>query len=257
MKELNIIKIGSAIIDDKLLFEKFLYQFESLNGMKILIHGGGKKATKWSKKMKIPIKIIDGRRITNLKTLELITGVYAGQINKDIVSKLQCRKINAIGISGVDGNLIESVKRPVKKINYGYVGDIIKVNSKLLLNLLNIGCIPVISPLTHDNNGQILNTNADTIACEIAISLSKKFNVNLYYCFDMKGIMKSLNDPKSLIENIDKNHYKFLLNNNILSKGILPKTKTAFYALENGVKKVLIGQSEMINNKIKHTKIIL
>ena len=138
MKELNIIKIGSAIIDDKLLFEKFLYQFESLNGMKILIHGGGKKATKWSKKMKIPIKIIDGRGITNLKTLELITGVYAGQINKDIVSKLQCRKINAIGISGVDGNLIESVKRPVKKINYGYVGDIIKVNSKLLLNLLNI-----------------------------------------------------------------------------------------------------------------------
>tara|TARA_B110000116_G_C16769051_1_gene552359 strand:+ start:964 stop:1737 length:774 start_codon:yes stop_codon:yes gene_type:complete len=257
MNKINIIKIGGAVIDDEMTLKSFLISFNSLKGKKILVHGGGRKATQWSKKMNIPVKMVNGRRITDSKTLELITGIYAGQINKTLVAKLQGLGTNSLGLSGIDGNLIESKKRIVNDIDYGWVGDVININIDLLLILLNKKYVPVISPLTHDCNGQILNTNADTVSSEIAISLSKKYEVSLYYCFEHQGVMESLKDSNSLIEKIDLKMYESLLKKNILSEGMIPKIQNAFNGLNNGVKNVFIGLPEMINRKIKYTKIEL
>ena len=257
MDKINVVKIGGSLINDEKSLNKFIIQFDSLEGKKILIHGGGKEANLWLKKLGIPVKMNKGRRITDSKTLDVITAIYGGLINKAITSKFQKIKDNYIGLSGIDGNLIYSKKRDKKETDYGFVGDIIKINTDLILNLIHKNYIPIICPLSHNKNGQILNVNADTVSTEIAIELSKKFEVNSYFCFEMKGVMKNIKEPNSLIERIDMKIYKSLLNNNIVSDGMIPKIDNAFYGLKNGIKNIFIGSPEMISGETKFTKIVL
>jgi acetylglutamate kinase len=254
---LSVIKIGGNIIDNEKQLKLFLNNFKQIDGLKILVHGGGKIATNISNSLKIKSKIIDGRRITNKSTLDIITMVYAGKINKNIVSNLQSINCNAIGLSGPDGNTIEAKKRKVNKINYGFVGDIKKINTELLILLLNNKYFPVICSLSHDKQGQILNTNADTIAASIAVGLSSKFNVALYYCFEKNGVLNSVDDEENIIDEINPNSYYKLKSEGIINSGMIPKIDNCFDALRNGVKTVKIGSIKMIKSNINHTSIVL
>ena len=249
METLKVIKIGGNIIDDACALDTFLQHFSKIKGPKILVHGGGKLATKLAKQMNVKVEMVDGRRITNAETLDIITMVYAGKINKNIVASLQQKSNNSIGFTGADGNTIISVKRPVKEIDYGFVGDIINVNTTVLDMLLNVNITPVFCAITHDNNGQLLNTNADTIASEIAIGFAKKYKTELYYCFEKNGVLLDVNNDASLIENINTKKYKELLNNKIIADGMLPKMNNCFHAINKQVHKVCIGKSEMLYNQ--------
>ncbi len=200
-------------------------------------------------RMNIKVKMIEGRRITDKPTLDIITMVYAGKINKNVVAKLQANNCNAIGFTGADGNSIVAEKRPVKTIDYGFAGDILKVNTNTLELLLNNNMTPVFCAITHDKNGQLLNTNADTIASELASGLANHFQVVLTYCFEKNGVLKDVNDNDSVIENIDSKNYEELKKENIIADGMLPKLENCFYALNNGVEKIIIGNSTVITNK--------
>ena len=257
MPKLNIVKIGGAIIEEEANLLPFLENFASLKGPKILVHGGGKKATAWAKKLGIPVQIKDGRRITDAATLELITGLYAGQVNKNIVAQLQGMNCNALGISGADANAIQAVKRPVKAIDYGFVGDVEQVNQTWFKQLLDQDISPVCCAITHDKKGQLFNTNADTITAEIGKALAKDFEVKISYCFELPGVMKNLNDPNSLIQNITRDSYQQLLLDNTISAGMLPKLHNAFDALHAGVNEVAIGATNMINQNIPYSSITL
>ncbi|MBU2939963.1 acetylglutamate kinase [Lacinutrix sp. C3R15] len=256
MKTLKVIKIGGNIIDDDVALQQFLQAFATIQGPKILVHGGGKLATKLAKKMQVEVKMVDGRRVTDADTLAIITMVYAGKINKNIVAQLQANNCNAIGFSGADGNTIVSNKRPVKTINYGFVGDVKKVNTETLEILLNNNITPVFCAITHDKKGQLLNTNADTVASEIAISFASVYNSELYYCFEKNGVLKDVNNDDSVIENINSKSYPLLIENGIIYEGMLPKLNNCFYAINNKVQKVCIGTSDMLfNANNKHTTI--
>ena len=201
LKPLKIIKIGGNVIDDAAALSSFLNLFSSIEGPKILVHGGGKSATALAQQTGLEVQMVDGRRITDAATLELITMVYAGKINKTIVAQLQALDCNALGFTGADANTITSIKRPVSSIDYGFVGDVKNVETSILEVLLNQGVSPVFCAITHDDNGQLLNTNADTIASELAIAFATKFNVELYYCFEKKGVLKNINDDDSVHSN--------------------------------------------------------
>ena len=257
MPKLNIVKIGGAIIEEEAKLLPFLKDFAALKGPKILVHGGGKKATAWAEKLGIPVQIKEGRRITDAATLELITGLYAGQVNKNIVAQLQGMNCNALGISGADANAIQAVKRPVKAIDYGFVGDVEQVNQTWFKQLLDQDISPVCCAITHDKKGQLFNTNADTITAEIGKALAKDFEVKISYCFELPGVMKNLNDPNSLIQNITRDSYQQLLLDNTISAGMLPKLHNAFDALHAGVNEVAIGATNMINQNIPYTSITL
>ena len=257
MPKLNIVKIGGAIIEEEAKLLPFLKDFAALKGPKILVHGGGKKATAWAEKLGIPVQMKDGRRITDAATLQLITGLYAGQVNKNIVAQLQGMNCNAMGLSGADANAIQAVKRPVKAIDYGFVGDVEKVNNAWFKYLLEQNISPVCCAITHDKKGQLLNTNADTITAEIGKALAQDFEIKIYYCFELPGVMKDLNDPSSLIENINRTSYQELLLNNTISAGMLPKLHNAFDALSAGVNEVAICATNMINQNIPYTSITL
>jgi len=246
METLKVIKIGGNIIDDATALSSFIAEFSKLSGPKILVHGGGKLATKLAKQMQIEVKMIDGRRITDADTLDIITMVYAGKINKNIIAKLQATNCDAVGFSGADGNSIVSVKRPVKTIDYGFVGDVKKVNTKTVDILLKNDVTPVFCAITHDENGQLLNTNADTIASEIASAFAQKYQTELYYCFEKRGVLKDINDDASIIENIDTQNYQELIDQKIISDGMLPKLVNCFNAIKNKVSKVGIGLPEML-----------
>jgi len=207
MKTLKVIKIGGNIIDNDNALQQFLKDFASIKTPKILVHGGGKLATKLAQQMQVEVNMVDGRRITDQDTLDIITMVYAGKINKTIVAQLQANNCNAIGFSGADGNTIISNKRPVKAIDYGFVGDVKKVNTKTLELLLNNHITPIFCAITHDENGQLLNTNADTIASEIAIGFAPIYNTALYYCFEKNGVLKDVENNDSVIENINTESY--------------------------------------------------
>ena len=196
-----------------------------------MVHGGGKRATAWAEKLGIPVQMKDGRRVTDAATLELITGLYAGQVNKNIVAHLQGMDCNALGLSGADANAIQAVKRPVKAIDYGFVGDVKQVNDTWFKHLLDQNISPVCCAITHDKNGQLFNTNADTITAEIGKALAQDFEVKISYCFELPGVMKDINDPNSLIEKINQASYQQLLLNNTISAGMLPKLHNAFDAL--------------------------
>lgn len=257
MPKLNIVKIGGAIIEEEAKLLPFLENFAALEGPKILVHGGGKKATAWAEKLGIPVQMKDGRRVTDAATLELITGLYAGQVNKNIVAHLQGMDCNALGLSGADANAIQAVKRPVKAIDYGFVGDVKQVNDTWFKHLLDQNISPVCCAITHDKNGQLFNTNADTITAEIGKALAQDFEVKISYCFELPGVMKDINEPNSLIEKINQTSYQQLLLNNTISAGMLPKLHNAFDALQAGVKEVAIGATNMINQTIPYTSITL
>ena len=246
METLKIIKIGGNIIDDDKALNDFLAGFATLPGPKLLVHGGGKLATKLADKMNVEVKMTNGRRITDADTLDIITMVYAGKINKNIVAKLQALNCNSIGFSGADGNSIVSVKRPVKEVDFGFVGDIEKVNTKTLNVLLNNQVTPVFCAITHNGKGQLFNTNADTIASELAIGFANQYKTELYYCFEKKGVLKDLNDDNSVIENINTKSYKKFIDEGIIADGMLPKLNNCFHAIENKVSKVCIGNPTML-----------
>ena len=246
METLKVVKISGNIIDNDAELTSFLKEFASLNGPKILVHGGGKLATELSNKMNVPVKMIDGRRVTDAETLEIITMVYAGKINKNIVAKLQSFGCNSVGFSGADGNTIIAKKRPVSTVDYGFVGDVVKVNIMVSKLLLNNNITNIFYAISHDQKGQLLNTNADTIASELAIAFSKFYKVELYYCFEKNGVLESIDDNDSVIEQINQETYQKLKKSGIINKGMIPKLDNCFYALEKNVSKVCIGKSNML-----------
>ncbi len=257
MEKIFIIKVGGNILDDESVQLAFLKKFAAVPGKKILVHGGGKMASSFGKQLGIEPNYINGRRITDQATINLVTMVYGGLINKKLVASLQSINCNAIGLTGADANIIPATKRPVKEIDFGFVGDI--DSSKIAIDnwqvLLNNNLVPVVAPLTHDGKGQMLNTNADTIASSVAVALSKTYDVRLIYCFEKKGVLENIADENSVINLINKEKYKQLLTDNKLADGILPKIDNAFNAIDNGVTEVLIGDAnDLLQNCTEHVK---
>jgi len=246
MERLFVIKIGGNVIDSEDALPSFLKAFASIEGKKILVHGGGKIATKIGEQLGIQSNYINGRRITDDSTIDLVTMVYGGLVNKKIVARLQALHCNAIGLTGADGNIIPATKRPVKDVDFGWVGDIESGKLKIenLKKLLKACFIPVFAPLTHDSLGHILNTNADTIASSLAVGLSQRYEVRLIYCFEKKGILADVDNNNSVINLIDKQMYQQLLSEQKLFAGILPKIDNAFAAIDAGVKEVLVGDAK-------------
>ncbi len=251
-KELYIIKIGGNIVDDEKTLLSFLSGFVKVRGRKILVHGGGKIATKIGDSLGIESKYVDGRRITDADTIDLVTMVYGGLINKKIVARLQALNCNAIGITGADANLIPASKRPVVEIDFGWVGDVnssqIKMENWQLL--LENALTPVIAPLTHDGKGNMLNTNADTMAQEVAKALSPFYDVQLIYSFEKEGVLLDVNNENTLIPSINQATYRKLKEDNKIFAGMIPKLDNAFEALKSGVKKVIIGKAEKLEQLI-------
>jgi acetylglutamate kinase len=242
--QLSIIKIGGNIIDDEARLSAFLDNFAAVPGKKILVHGGGKLATKVAEGLGIQQQMVDGRRITDAETLKIVTMVYAGTINKNIVAQLQARGCAAMGLTGADGNAILSHKRTNASIDYGYVGDVDLVNSSLLTSLLLLDKTLIFAPITHDGKGQLLNTNADTIAQELARGLSSSFEVSLIYSFEKSGVLLDAEDDNSVIGRIDPVYYEELKASKAIFAGMIPQLDNAFAALRSGVKKVIIGRAE-------------
>ena len=255
--KLTIIKVGGGILNERKLFEIFLENYSKIKGLKLLIHGGGVIASNYMIRLGIPVKMNNGRRITDSNTLDIAVMTYAGLINKNIVSILQKFNCNAIGLCGADANLITSKIREIKEIDYGLVGDIISINDNFINQLLKLKISPIICSLTHNGYGQLLNTNADSIASEISIKLSKNYDVTLKYCFDKPGVLIDKNDNLSFKKTISKTDYKQLVNNKIISDGMVPKIENCFYALENGVNNVFIGDHDIIKTTDDCSKIIL
>ncbi|ULQ53295.1 acetylglutamate kinase [Flavihumibacter fluvii] len=256
MEQVFVIKIGGNVIDDPIALERFLADFSAISGRKILVHGGGKIATRIGDQLGIVSKYVDGRRITDDATIDLVTMVYGGLVNKKIVARLQALNCNALGITGADGNLLPAVKRPVKEIDFGWVGDVTasEIPVERWQALLDNGFIPVLAPLTHDGAAHILNTNADTMASTIAVALSNKYRVRLLYCFEKKGVLESVSDDNSVIRTINRNDYAQLKAGQKLFAGILPKIDNAFAAIEAGVAEVLIGHADdLIQNTTAST----
>lgn len=257
MEKLFVIKIGGNILDNVAVQQLFLLQFASVDAKKILVHGGGKIATTIGKQMGLTPNYINGRRITDESTIDLVTMVYGGLINKKLVATLQSMHCNAIGLTGADANIIPANKRSVIEIDYGFVGDI--KNEEVAVNnlqaFLERNMVPVIAPLTHDGNGQMLNTNADTIASVLAVALSTQYDVRLIYCFEKKGVLENIEDESSVISLITKEKYGQLLADKKLADGILPKIDNAFAAINSGVQEVLIGHADdLLQNITTDTK---
>jgi acetylglutamate kinase len=255
MNKLFIIKIGGNVQDDQHALSRFLMDFAAIKEPKILVHGGGKLATKIGEQLGITATLAEGRRITDAQTLDLVTMVYGGLINKQLVARLQHLGSNALGVTGADGNLIKASKRPVKDIDYGYVGDIqpAGVNTALLYFMLQQNVVPIVASLTHAD-GIMLNTNADTIASVLAIALSRHFDVRLIYCFEKKGVLQNSSDENSVITRLSADLYQDLFKQGVLTNGILPKLDNAFAAIQAGVREVLIGDAaHLIQNTGKET----
>lgn len=240
MEKLIIVKVGGAVLEDPETLNDFLDHFIAIQDQKILVHGGGRAATQLSKELGIETKMVDGRRITDAETIRVVTMVYGGLINKNTVAVLQSKGCNAIGLTGVDMNLISSVKRPVGEIDYGLVGDVESVNIFAFNLLLQAGIIPVIAPITHDTKGQLLNTNADTIASSIAVSLSELYDVSLVYCFEKAGVLSDPNDDRSVISALNFTVYQELKQSGMIHSGMIPKLDNSFKVLEMGVGEVII-----------------
>ena len=246
-QKLTIVKIGGNVIDNPEALDTFLVDFSQLKGPKVLVHGGGKLASQKLKQMGIEPKMVDGRRITDEQTLEVIVMVYGGLINKNIVAQLQQLGNNALGLSGADMNSILAHKRPVKEIDYGFAGDVDTVETENLDLLINNSVVPVFCPLTHDKKGQLLNTNADTIASQLAIGLSRSWSVDLVYCFEIKGVMKDM-DKGIIFEEMNPATYEEARTTGLLTGGILPKLDNAFESLNQGVENVVICQADALKN---------
>jgi acetylglutamate kinase len=256
MSKLYVIKIGGNIIDDEKKLSSFLKDFAAIEERKILVHGGGKMATKLAEQLNVPQQVVEGRRITDAETLKIVTMVYAGYINKNMVAQLQANNCNAIGLCGADGDVILAHKRQHPVTDYGFVGDIDAINTNLIKSLLEKNITPVFAPITHDQQGQLLNTNADTIARELAKELSNEFDVTLIYAFEKTGVLKDVNDDATLITKLTRSLYQELRSplpgggEAKISAGMIPKLDNAFAALNSGVKKVIIGSAEQLKKMI-------
>lgn len=246
MNQLTIIKIGGNVIDNSENLHRFLLDFTALPGDKILVHGGGKIATELGESLGIEAKMVEGRRITDIETLRIVTMVYAGLINKNMVAQLQAKGSNAIGLTGADGNIIQAKKRPVKEIDYGFVGDLDEnsVSATTLDNLLKAGLVPVLCAITHDGETQLLNTNADTIASSVAVAMAGLYETRLVYCFEKKGVLRDVNDDGSVVREIKAAEFEGLKADGTVAGGMIPKLHNAFEAIKKGVSAVYIGKAD-------------
>jgi acetylglutamate kinase len=250
MKEkLTVIKVGGKIVEEEATLNKLLADFSSIEGYKVLVHGGGRSATRLASQLGIESKMVNGRRITDGDTLKVVTMVYGGLVNKNIVAGLQAKGVNAMGLTGADMNVIRSVKRPVKDVDYGFVGDVEKVNAELLADLISRGIVPVMAPLTHDGKCSMLNTNADTIAGETAKALADLFDVTLVFCFEKKGVLSDENDDESVISVLTPELFQEYVEQGVIQGGMIPKLENSFSAIEAGVSQVVITQASAINQQ--------
>ncbi len=248
MEKVTVIKVGGAVVEDDSSLRTFLAQFAAVEGHKVLVHGGGRSATAMAARLGIETKMLDGRRITDEAMLEVVTMVYGGLVNKNIVARMQAMGVNAIGLTGADLDCIRSDKRPSVPIDYGFAGDVRKVNGAALHTLLEAGFVPVMAPLTHNGKGQLLNTNADTIAAEVAKGLVPYYDVTLTFCFEKKGVLSNPADEESVIPRINRTQYNALVADGTLSGGMLPKFHNAFAALDAGVTSVVITSAVNLNS---------
>ncbi len=247
MTKLTVIKVGGKIVEEPESLEHFLDDFAAIKGNKLLVHGGGRSATSLAAKLGIETKMVDGRRITNGEMLRVVTMVYGGLVNKNIVAKLQSKGINALGLTGADMNVILSHKRQANPIDFGFVGDVDKVDAPRLSSLIEAGVVPIMAPLTHNGKGDLLNTNADTIAGEVAKALTAFYDVTLMFCFEKAGVLKNENDESSVIEHITESDYQRLIENKIIQGGMIPKIQNSINALNEGVKEVIITKANAID----------
>lgn len=248
MEKLTLVKVGGKIVEEEETLRKLLLDFSSIEGYKVLVHGGGRSATKLAAQLGIESKMVNGRRITDAEMLKVVTMVYGGLVNKNIVAGLQALHVNALGLTGADMNLMRSDKRPVAEVDYGFVGDVKEVNADLLASLIRQGIVPILAPLTHDRQGHILNTNADTIAGEAAKALAKHFEVTLMFCFEKKGVLMDENDDESVIPEIDRSSFQRYVEQGIIQGGMIPKLENAYQAIDAGVRQVIITQASEIHN---------
>lgn len=248
-QKLTIVKVGGNVINNAEALESFLTDFAALEGNKILVHGGGKRATQLAGDLGIEAKMINGRRVTDEATIEIVTMVYAGLLNKNIVATLQSKDCNALGLSGADGNSIQAHKRKVVDVDYGFAGDVDGINANNIATFIKGGMTPVFCAITHDGKGQLLNTNADTIASTIAVGMSNLYDVSLVYTFEKNGVLTSVDDDNSVITDINSEKYAQLKADGIIADGMLPKMENCFDALQQGVSEVIIGNPTVIINK--------
>lgn len=247
MRNITVIKVGGAIVEDEARLDDLLDRFARVDGPKVLVHGGGRRATKVAAALGIETKMVDGRRVTDADMLEVVTMVYGGLVNKNVVARLQARGVNALGLTGADMNVMLSHRRPLKNgVDYGFVGDVDKVDGQALTSLLERGVIPVMAPLTHDGKGSLLNTNADTIAAETAKALTPFFDVTLVYCFEKAGVLANPDDDGSVIPVITKDDFATLAANGTISGGMKPKIENALAAVGQGVRRVIITKAEAL-----------
>lgn len=248
MKEkLTIVKVGGGIVEEETSLRQLLVAFSAIEGHKVLVHGGGRSATKIAASLGVESRMVNGRRITDADMLNVVTMVYGGLVNKNIVARLQACGIDALGLTGADMNVIRSHKRPVKEVDYGFVGDVDTVDGSLLNDLIRRGVVPVMAPLTHDGEGHILNTNADTIAGETAKSLASYFDVTLIFCFEKKGVLRDADDEDSVIEHINEEDFKKYVAEGVIQGGMIPKLENSFDAIHAGVGRVIITQATAID----------
>ena len=255
---IKVVKIGGNVIDNEAALERFVADFAAIEGQKVLVHGGGKLATRLAEKLEIPTTMIDGRRVTDSQTLDVVTMVYAGLVNKKVVAMLQAAGCNAIGLSGADANVVKATRRAAKPIDFGFVGDISVegVDADFILSLTARGVVPVFCSIMHDGAGTLLNCNADSVASAVAVALAQKVETELVFCFEKAGVMADIDNPDSVIAEIRPQSYKTLLADGVVNKGMIPKIDGAFRALECGVKVVTIKHSADLC-KDSGTKIML
>lgn len=246
MEKITIVKVGGKVVEEEASLKQLLSEFSKIDSYKLLVHGGGRSATKIAEQLGIETKMVNGRRITDAEMLNVVTMVYGGLVNKNIVARLQSLGMNALGLTGADLNIIRSKKRPVGEVDYGFVGDVKNVDGKMLSTLLSQNIVPVIAPLTHNGEGVMLNTNADTMAGETAKGLVPFFDVTLIYCFEKKGVLMDENDDDSVIPNINPEQFQKLVADGVISKGMIPKLENAFEAVRAGVKRVVITRSDAL-----------
>ena len=246
-EKITIIKVGGKIVEEQASLGNLLDRFTAREGKKVLIHGGGRSATQMAERLGIESRMVAGRRITDEATLQVVTMVYGGLVNKNIVAQLQARGANALGLTGADCNIIKAHKRPVKEVDYGFVGDVEHADGEMLSKLIEQGILPVVAPLTHDGKGNMLNTNADTMAAETAKALSPYYDVTLMYCFEFPGVMRKPDDEESIISSITPEVFKELVADGTVSGGMIPKIENALNAIANGVKKVIITKADAID----------
>ena len=263
--KLTLVKVGGAIVENADSLSSLLDKFASIEGHKVLVHGGGRSATRIAERLGLPQQMVAGRRVTDADTLRVVTMVYAGLVNKNIVAQLQARGINALGLTGVDMNVISSHRRPPKQVrmddgstqtvDYGFVGDIDQVNADLLADLIAKGVVPVMCPIGHDTQGNLLNTNADTIAAEVAKALARNFEVTLVYCFEKRGVLRDADDDDSVISCITQAEFPVLVEQGIVSGGMLPKLENAFDAIRAGVQEVVITRADALDHPSEGTRL--